>query len=69
MLQKKKTNSQDMRLQENHGLQNFSKGGGGGKLYLASGLFLDKTTLLNLTLTRRTCYISQETSIKSTEER
>ena len=34
MLQK---NSQDMRLQENHGLQN-SRGGGGGKPYLASGL-------------------------------
>ena len=34
MLQK---NSQDMRLQENHGLQNSPWGG--GKPYLASGLY------------------------------
>ena len=36
MLQKK---SQDMRLQEIHGLQNSSWGGGGRKPYLATGLY------------------------------
>ena len=41
MLQK---HSQDMRLQEEHGLQNSPGGGGGGKPYLASGLVAQKSS-------------------------